>query len=68
MKEKNDSGTVKMNLSLPRSFAKLLQQNADKCYMPLATWVKSYLMKNLINAGDNEENSMNEHEIRMEKQ
>ena len=67
MKEKNDSGTVKMNLSIPREFAELLEQKANNNYMPMATWVKSYLMKNLLGAGDNEDkNSINQNGKTME--
>ena len=60
MKEKFKEANTKINLSVPPEFAELLTVKAHNDYMPLATWVKSYLMKNLLKTGDNEtEKSMN---------
>jgi hypothetical protein len=39
---------VKMNISLEKDFYNLLQEKASKDYVRVATWVKQYLMKNLL--------------------
>jgi predicted HicB family RNase H-like nuclease len=45
---------VKMNLSLEKDFHDLLQEKAKKDYVKVATWVKQYLKKGLLeeNNGD----------------
>ena len=43
MKIKN----VKMNLTIPRDFYQVLQENASHDYVKVATWTKQFLMKNL---------------------
>ena len=39
---------VKMNLTLSREFYKLLQNNAQKEFMRVATYTKQVLMKSLL--------------------
>lgn len=48
MKAQEKSQTVKMNLSLDREFHQLLKDKAEQDYMQTATWVKRFLMKNLV--------------------
>ena len=48
MKKIKKQQVVKMNLSLEREFFELLQEKAKKDYVRVATWVKQYLMKNLL--------------------
>ena len=48
MKKIKNKQVVKMNISLERDFYKLLQDKANKDYVRVATWVKQYLMKNLL--------------------
>lgn len=48
MKKIKNKQVVKMNISLERDFYQLLQDKADKDYVRVATWVKQYLMKNLL--------------------
>ena len=48
MKKIKNKQVVKMNISLERDFYKLLQDKASKDYVRVATWVKQYLMKNLL--------------------
>jgi len=42
------STIVKMNLSLEKDFYDLLQEKAKKDYVKVATWVKQYLKKGLL--------------------
>ena len=51
--EKND--VVKMNLSLDSKFYDLLKRKAKSDYVPVATWTKQFLMKNLIKGDKQEE-------------
>ena len=48
MKKRKNQKTVKMNLSIDKDFYGLLQENARKDYMRVSTWVKQFLMKNLL--------------------
>jgi hypothetical protein len=48
MKRIKKSTNVKMNLSLEKDFYDLLQENAKKDYVKVATWVKQYLKKGLL--------------------
>ena len=48
MKKIKKQQVVKMNLSLEREFFELLQEKAKQDYVRVATWVKQYMMKNLI--------------------
>ena len=57
MKRKNQK-TVKMNLSLEKDFYGLLQDNARKDYMRVSTWVKQFLMKNLLEKNNSDANSL----------
>ena len=52
MKKIKKQQVVKMNLSLEREFFELLQEKATKDYVRVATWVKQYLMKNLLENND----------------
>ena len=66
MKEKLKEANTKINLSVPTEFADLLTTKAHNDYMPLATWVKSFLMKNLLKSGDKRDLNINENGNRME--
>lgn len=48
MKKIKNQQIVKMNLSLEKDFYELLQANAKKDYVRVATWTKQYLKKNLL--------------------
>ena len=48
MKKIKNKQVVKMNISLERDFYLLLQEKANNDYVRVATWVKQYLMKNLL--------------------
>jgi len=48
MKRMKKSTNVKMNLSLEKDFYALLQENAKKDYVKVATWLKQYLKKGLL--------------------
>ena len=48
MKKRKNQQTVKMNLSIDKDFYGLLQENARKDYMRVSTWVKQFLMRNLL--------------------
>lgn len=48
MKKVKKTPNVKMNLSLERDFYDLLQEKAKNDYVKLATWVKQYLKKSLL--------------------
>jgi hypothetical protein len=64
MKKIKKTQIVKMNLTLSREFYQVLQQQAQRDYMKVATWTKQFLMKNLIdnkldsNSLNNDENGM----------
>ena len=46
--KKRKTQTVKMNLSIDKDFYGLLQENARNDYMRVSTWVKQFLMRNLL--------------------
>jgi hypothetical protein len=48
MRTKKNEKVVKMNLSMDSSFYELLKHRAKSDYVPVATWTKQFLMKNLI--------------------
>lgn len=50
---KKGEKNVRVNLTLTKEFSNLLTQNAERDYMPTATWVKQFLMKHLLHQGDN---------------
>lgn len=55
MKKVNSTGdNVRLNLSLSQEFYELLKQKSKNDYVQVGTWVKSYLMKNLLQ-GDKDE-------------
>ena len=60
MKKIKNKQVVKMNISLERDFYKLLQDKADKDYVRVATWVKQYLMKNLLDKNNIMSNPVND--------
>lgn len=67
MKTQEKEANTKINLSVPPEFAELLTVKAHNDYMPLATWVKRFLMKNLLKTGDNQDKqSMNQNGKRMD--
>jgi len=47
MKRRKKTQNVKMNLTLSREFYELLQDNARKDFMRVATYTKQVLMKSL---------------------
>ena len=49
---------VKMNLSLDKDFYELLQENAKKNYVKVATWTKQYLMKCLLEKNNDDSNCL----------
>ena len=53
--QKLENDTVRLNLSLSKEFFELLQQKSQYDYVQVGTWVKSYLMKNLIEGDKMEE-------------
>jgi hypothetical protein len=48
MRKNDEQDNVKMNLTLPKDFYGLLQQNSKSDFMKTATWVKQFLMKHLL--------------------
>ena len=60
MKKIKNKQVVKMNISLERDFYKLLQDKANKDYVRVATWVKQYLMKNLLDKNNPMSNPVND--------
>jgi len=56
---------VKMNISLDRDFFELLQENARKDYVRVATWVKQYLMKNLLEKNNDDSKCLTQNGNRM---
>ncbi len=55
-----------MNLSIDKDFYGLLQENARKDYMRVSTWVKQFLMRNLLDKNNSDSNSMNQNGNHME--
>lgn len=53
--QKLENDTVRLNLSLSKEFFELLQQKSQHDYVQVGTWVKSYLMKNLLEGDKMEE-------------
>jgi len=60
MKRIKKSTNVKMNLSLEKDFYDLLQENAKKDYVKVATWVKQYLKKGLLEKNNSDSKSINQ--------
>jgi len=58
MKKIRKQQVVKMNLSLDRDFFELLQVSAKKDYVRPATWVKQFLMKNLLEKNNSDINCL----------
>ena len=58
MKKIKKQQVVKMNLSLEREFFELLQEKAKKDYVRVATWVKQYLMKSLLEKNNDDSNCL----------
>lgn len=58
MKKRKQQQKVKMNLSIDKDFYGLLQENARKDYMLVSTWVKQFLMKNLLEKNNSDSNSL----------
>jgi hypothetical protein len=58
MMKRKQQQTVKMNLSIDKDFYGLLQDNARKDYMRVSTWVKQFLMKNLLEKNNSDANSI----------
>jgi hypothetical protein len=54
-KENLVNENVRLNLSLSKEFFGLLKQKSQHDYVQVGTWVKSYLMKNLIQGDKREE-------------
>ena len=54
-KENLENENVRLNLSLSKEFFELLQKKSHNDYVQVGTWVKSYLMKNLIQGDKMEE-------------
>jgi predicted DNA-binding ribbon-helix-helix protein len=48
MRKEKKVQNVKMNLSLEKDFYDLLQEKAKNDYVKVATWVKQYLKKGLL--------------------
>ena len=46
--EMSEKDNVKMNLTLPKGFYELLQEESKSDFMKTATWVKRFLMKHLL--------------------
>jgi predicted DNA-binding ribbon-helix-helix protein len=57
MKKIKKQQVVKMNISLEREFFELLQEKATKDYVRVATWVKQYLMKNLLEKNNSDDSN-----------
>ena len=55
-----------MNLSIDKDFYGLLQENARKDYMLVSTWVKQFLMKNLLEKNNSDSNSLTKNGNSME--
>jgi len=66
MKKIKKQQVVKMNLSLEREFYELLQEKAKKDYVRVATWVKQYLMKNLLEKNNSDDKCLTENGTGME--
>jgi len=65
MKKMKKQQVVKMNISLDRDFFELLQENARKDYVRVATWVKQYLMKNLLEKNNDDSKCLTQNGNRM---
>jgi hypothetical protein len=57
MKKRKNQPKVKMNLSIDKDFYGLLQENARKDYMRVSTWVKQFLMRNLLEKNNSDSKS-----------
>jgi len=53
-KVKSEKDNVKMNLTLPKGFYELLQQESRRDFIRTATWVKQILMRHLLNQHNTE--------------
>lgn len=62
MKKMKNQQNVKMNLSLDRDFYELLQANAKRDYVKVATWTKQFLMKNLLEKNNNDSKCLTKNE------
>lgn len=62
MKKIKKQQVVKMNLSLEREFYELLQEKAKEDYVRVATWVKQYLMKNLLEKNNSDDKCLTKNE------
>lgn len=62
MKKIKKQQVVKMNLSLEREFFELLQEKAKQDYVRVATWVKQYLMKNLLEKNNSDDKCLTQNE------
>jgi len=65
MKKMKKQQVVKMNLSLDREFFELLQEKAKQDYVRVATWVKQYLMKNLLEKNNDDSKCLTQNGNRM---
>ena len=59
MEKFNKQEVVKMNISLERDFYEFLQEKAKQDYVRVATWVRQYLMKNLLDKNNTMSNALN---------
>lgn len=55
MRKIETTKNVKMNLTIPPEFYKVLQQKAREDYVRVATWTKQFLMRNLDEGDKSEE-------------
>ena len=67
MKKMKKQKVVKMNISLEREFFELLQEKAKQDYVRVATWVKQYLMKTLLEKNNSDNKSLTKNETGMER-
>jgi len=65
MKKIKKQQVVKMNLSLEQDFYELLQSHAKQDYVRVATWVKQYLMKNLLEKNNSDSKCLTKNGNRM---
>ena len=67
MKTQQKEANVKINISVPKPFANLLEDKAHNEFLKTATYVKRLLMKHLLQDGDKlDKKSMNQNEKRIE--
>lgn len=59
------TANVKMNLTLPQEFSDLLEAKAKQRYMKTATFVKQFLMMQMLDANNECKKSINQNGTKM---